>query len=1255
MYKPLSLVLWIGLAAFALGPAIGQPSDSLHLCGPGNTVALAPAGVLYDTGGPDGNYADNESCSLLINPGCAVALNLFIDYLYTESCCDRLAIYDGENEQAPLLATLSGYYEGLSYSSSSGKFFLQWYTDGSVIERGFRLEWSAELAPPEPAEAAASVSDPAPALQEPVQFTASATNLIVSWLWSFGDGSVSNEQNPVHAYGQPGSYTAQLVVVNCHGLSDTVAVSVQVQDAPALSIDPPALDLSASCGDAAFAVIQLANEGEGELLFRADVSFDYIPQVVVYTRNANPGALNGLLPALAATGVEHSLRTTMAADAAQLAAALLAADVLILPDSYQDSPSTQLMAPAIQDFVSRGGSVIFLASENYQYWMEATGLLAASSYFPQYYSFQELEFTGGHPLTEGVPPLYFTPYFCGGLAINNPDYVSLCTREGHSILGYRQQGRAKAIYLGFNFFNYDDSAIRLLGNALDWSGNGRRLSVTPASGLVGAGGAQALALEIFTDYLPAGVYSGQVYLQTNDPVQPEAAVPFRLQVEGAPVAETETTSIVFGVAQQYARVVRHITVHNTGCDTLHWLSAGTDNPYFLLLSPPDVILPWQSAVLKVAYTPHEPGAHSGQLTLETDGGTIAVPLSGVAVAAPVSAANPASLSGSFSCDESYSQTVTLSNSGLGVLNFQVGGTLAPKRVLGLTYGASYWKWSTLRNLLETTLSNVEVREYGNTSPETLADSLAWANILVLPPFEFFSDPAFDNFRPVVQEFLARGGQALVMGWYNTGPVTQMGLLPQYSTNGYYDVEVTAPIPAHAILDGYGRRFRTNDTGYFASLTADGLVRLAEYNGDLYLAYLPAGLGNVIFWGAGLEVLPPPNTALLVNLIHWMVNPLPPGLSIEAMSGALATGNSQNLAILFDGEGVPAGQYSGQLRLATNDPVNNPLIIPVQVEALGQPCIQVNYETTPCSGRVRFSEETLNGLSSWYWSFGDGFDSFAASPTHTYAGEGPYAVTLVGCNNAGCDTATLEITLDPFDGPLDASCSPQTLDYCCEAGIFQVQLAELDHSSGDASEGYQNFSCNFGATLTAGSQYPVTVVTGNQSDEHVRIWADLSNNGVFGANELLFSSQAYINHQGFLTIPLNAVRNTPLRLRVASEPYYYAAPGPCGPINRGQVEDYYIVVQDVTATHEPQSGLSARLFPNPSAGEAWLEVELENQALMQVHITNLAGAEVYPPMQFAGTAGANRQQLPGLPEGLYVVTVSTSRGSAVLRWAKVGRM
>ena len=42
------------------------------------------------------------------------------------------------------------------------------------------------------------------------------------WLWEFGDGQTSSEQNPVHLYQNPGIYTVYLTVVSPHGCMDGV-------------------------------------------------------------------------------------------------------------------------------------------------------------------------------------------------------------------------------------------------------------------------------------------------------------------------------------------------------------------------------------------------------------------------------------------------------------------------------------------------------------------------------------------------------------------------------------------------------------------------------------------------------------------------------------------------------------------------------------------------------------------------------------------------------------------------------------------------------------------------------------------------------------------------------------------------------------------------------------------------------------------------------------------------------------------------
>jgi PKD repeat protein len=46
---------------------------------------------------------------------------------------------------------------------------------------------------------------------------------IVSWLWDFGDGNTSTEQNPIHTYIVPGSYTVTLTVTDDDGASSSIS------------------------------------------------------------------------------------------------------------------------------------------------------------------------------------------------------------------------------------------------------------------------------------------------------------------------------------------------------------------------------------------------------------------------------------------------------------------------------------------------------------------------------------------------------------------------------------------------------------------------------------------------------------------------------------------------------------------------------------------------------------------------------------------------------------------------------------------------------------------------------------------------------------------------------------------------------------------------------------------------------------------------------------------------------------------------
>jgi len=74
-----------------------------------------------------------------------------------------------------------------------------------------------------------------PVMNEEVRFTDRTTPsqgaVIEAWNWNFGDGTTSIEQNPVHVFTQPGTFTVELTVTDNFGRSNTTAQRVVVVEA----------------------------------------------------------------------------------------------------------------------------------------------------------------------------------------------------------------------------------------------------------------------------------------------------------------------------------------------------------------------------------------------------------------------------------------------------------------------------------------------------------------------------------------------------------------------------------------------------------------------------------------------------------------------------------------------------------------------------------------------------------------------------------------------------------------------------------------------------------------------------------------------------------------------------------------------------------------------------------------------------------------------------------------------------------------
>jgi len=127
--------------------------------------------------------------------------------------------------------------------------------------------WTAKAEnPPQPTHADFTWQPQQPTRNQIVHFYDKSTGDIISWHWDFGDGTTSNEQNPLHQYTSLGTYTVTLTIQTTSG-SDSISKNITVINAvpqPKFSYDP-------------------ANPIEGEQIqFDASSSFDSDGSIVAW-------------------------------------------------------------------------------------------------------------------------------------------------------------------------------------------------------------------------------------------------------------------------------------------------------------------------------------------------------------------------------------------------------------------------------------------------------------------------------------------------------------------------------------------------------------------------------------------------------------------------------------------------------------------------------------------------------------------------------------------------------------------------------------------------------------------------------------------------------------------------------------------------------------------------------------------------------------------------------------------------------------
>jgi PKD repeat protein len=224
-------------------------------------------------------------------------------------------------------------------------------------------------------------------------------------------------------------------------------------------------------------------------------------------------------------------------------------------------------------------------------------------------------------------------------------------------------------------------------------------------------------------------------------------------------------------------------------------------------------------------------------------------------------------------------------------------------------------------------------------------------------------------------------------------------------------------------------------------------------------------------------------------------------------------------------------------------------------------------TSTCSGVVEFFDASSNNPTQWLWDFGDGNTDTVQNPSHNYAASGTYSVSLTVTNSTGGNTISYSNYTTVNLGavyPVPTSCAPNTQNGSLGFGITNVSIGNLNRSSGDASEGYSDFTCDSTA-LYVGYSYSIDITHSNPTYHQCAAWIDFNNDGFFDSStEQIVYNASSLTTSGNVQIPASSVLNVPLRMRVWADYDLGAQLDPCNSPQFGQIEDYTVFILQNTS-------------------------------------------------------------------------------------------
>lgn len=925
--------------------------NTINMCSA--TTTQATDGVLFDSGGPTGNYLNGENCTLTIAPACATSISLSFVSFVTESGLDRIYVYNGVNASAPLLFSGSGSLLPPLLTANTGKMHIVFQTDGSVVYPGFEANWNSIIASSVTPVALFSMGDTNPPINTPVQFNDTSLNTPNAWLWDFGDGGFSTLKNPTYSFATSGLFNVKLIAYTCSH-SDTIIKVINVQAPPSISISPDTLFMSLSCGDSALVQLTIYNTGGGDLVYSSENNFNLdTVRVLAYTYGSDlTREYLNTIQSINTYFTRYSLTTFNGTTDTGLSSALAGQDVLLFIEQESGSSSHySSFAPIIQTFLQNGGNVISCGSySTYNGRIFSMGLFqgtTGSTYTTN--TFTTLDTT--HFLTNNVPLSFIGADAGYSVILTDIDKVNLVKNSSttNEIVSYRNVGDGVASYIAFDFYDFNPTISRIVANAIEGNGTGPGfpwIYSANQSDTVSPGDSSIIQIMVSTESLYAGVANGYILLYTNDPLHPTLQVPIVLSVSGSPAIVMSDTCILFNGQLENAISTDSILLVNQGCDTLIISSITSGGIEFVPDTVgPLLIPPYSNYNLMVSFSSMNSGVYASTLLIQNNDKDTSICLSGTVLEAPIIDLDPDSFHVTLFSGDSTTLPLVIHNLGLGVLNDSI-----------ISGSSSIIGTADILVIRDATSWGLNVENYIAVNfgiiPDVITSSQIAATNFHNYDYIITTGSQSNSYYSTVtsnktkfEDFALQGGVLQHNCAASSGAVIDLagGTTVSFQTNNVnLGIVMSHPILANILNPINGT---SASHGLISNYPANTLVLteaspsaipttvLYNYGAGKVLVTAMTWEHNVVNNGSFAQMFP--------NAIDFMMSNSSGWLTVRDTSHIINGSDSITIDVKFNADGLLAGNYYSSFSVTSNDPLNPLLVVPCTLSVVGIPDIRLS--------------------------------------------------------------------------------------------------------------------------------------------------------------------------------------------------------------------------------------------------------------------------------------------------------------------------